>query len=162
MVRALHGLDIPASVNERNDICVDKFKMSPPSRRDCQFVQSLTLLASFHVSGSAFKLVNARAYHHGTMLIDAKLGDLRGVLGNSRVGGSYPFPSGSSSLIHCVSARQDTMVTKGVASVSSSVRNLREWSSTIDHDSFVDAVVREFKATYGGGSVVQVPLIVLS
>lgn len=38
-----------------------------------------------HVSGSAFKLVNARAYHHGTMLIDAKLGDLKGVLGNSRV-----------------------------------------------------------------------------
>lgn len=37
------------------------------------------------MSGSAFKLVNKRAYHHGTMLIDAKLGDLRGVLGSQRV-----------------------------------------------------------------------------
>ncbi|TKA57245.1 hypothetical protein B0A53_01201, partial [Rhodotorula sp. CCFEE 5036] len=39
-------------------------------------LQNLDLAA--YVSGSAFKLVNKRAYHHGTMLIDAKLGDLRG------------------------------------------------------------------------------------
>lgn len=38
-----------------------------------------------HVSGSAYKLVNARAYHHGTMLIDARLEHLRGVLSNTKV-----------------------------------------------------------------------------
>lgn len=45
-----------------------------------------------YVSGSAFKLVNKRAYHHGTMLIDAKLGDLRGVLGSQRVRSPPPTP----------------------------------------------------------------------
>ncbi|KAK4700942.1 hypothetical protein P7C70_g5301, partial [Phenoliferia sp. Uapishka_3] len=67
------------------------------------------------------------------MLIDAKLGDLKGVLGNTK----------------------STMVTKGVASVPSAVRNLREWSSTIEHDNFVEAVVEEFKVTYGGSPYVQ-------
>ena len=36
------------------------------------------------------------------------------------------------------------MVSKGVASVPSPVRNLEEWSSLIDHDSFARAVVGEF------------------
>lgn len=63
ITRALRKLKIPAYVNERHDICVEQFK----------------------VSGSAFKIGNARAYHHGTMLIDAQLHDLRGVLRNTRV-----------------------------------------------------------------------------
>ncbi|GAA5873916.1 hypothetical protein JCM3774_004038, partial [Rhodotorula dairenensis] len=61
VARGLQTLDLAAYVNDRNDICIDGY-----------------------VSGSAFKLVNKRAYHHGTMLIDAKLGDLRGVLGSQR------------------------------------------------------------------------------
>ncbi|GAA5984227.1 hypothetical protein JCM11641_005887 [Rhodosporidiobolus odoratus] len=101
----LQTIEIPASVNERNDIVVEGFK----------------------VSGSAFKLVNKRAYHHGTMLLDAKLGDLRGVLGS----------------------KKDNMVTKGVASVPSPVRNLREWSSSIDHEQFVEVVAQEFAKKYG-------------
>lgn len=36
-----------------------------------------------YVSGSAFKLVNKRAYHHGTMLIDAKLGERELILNPS-------------------------------------------------------------------------------
>ncbi|KDE05823.1 hypothetical protein MVLG_03767 [Microbotryum lychnidis-dioicae p1A1 Lamole] len=105
VARALNNLGIEAYVNDRNDICVDSFKMSR----------------------SAFKLVNARAYHHGTMLIDAKLKDLKGLLENSR----------------------DTLVTKGVASVPSPVKNLREFSSTIDHASFVRAVTKEFGRSHG-------------
>ncbi|SCZ91813.1 BZ3500_MvSof-1268-A1-R1_Chr5-3g08153 [Microbotryum saponariae] len=105
VARALNNLGIEAYVNERNDICVDSFKMSR----------------------SAFKLVNARAYHHGTMLIDAKLKDLKGLLENSR----------------------DTLVTKGVASVPSPVKNLREFSATIDHASFVRAVTKEFGKSHG-------------
>ncbi|GAA5994821.1 hypothetical protein JCM5350_000901, partial [Sporobolomyces pararoseus] len=101
---ALKRLEIPAYVNERNDICVEKFKMR-----------------------SAFKLVNHRAYHHGTMLIDAQLSNLRGVLGTQKEG----------------------MITKGVASVPSPVRNLKEWNSEIDHESFVEQVSKEFSKRYG-------------
>ena len=46
-----------------------------------------------YVSGSAFKLVNARAYHHGTMLIDAKLQDLKGVLSNEKVSPKNTLPA---------------------------------------------------------------------
>lgn len=49
--RGLHQLDIPAAVNSRHDLVIGDKK----------------------VSGSAYKLVNARAYHHGTMLIDSDL-----------------------------------------------------------------------------------------
>lgn len=38
-----------------------------------------------HVSGSAFKLTSNRAYHHGTMLIDANLAALRGLLRSDKV-----------------------------------------------------------------------------
>ncbi|BGP59397.1 hypothetical protein NBRC10512v2_000691 [Rhodotorula toruloides] len=104
VTNGLKKLDLEAYVNDRNDICVEGFKMS-----------------------SAFKLVNKRAYHHGTMLIDAQLGNLRGVLGNKR----------------------ESMVTKGVASVPSPVRNLREWSKEIEHEKFVEVVAREFADKYG-------------
>jgi lipoate-protein ligase A len=49
--RALQQLDIPAEVNERYDIVINGAK----------------------VSGSAYKLINEKAYHHGTMLIDSNL-----------------------------------------------------------------------------------------
>ncbi|KAI8849079.1 hypothetical protein BC829DRAFT_472928 [Chytridium lagenaria] len=55
--QALIDLDIPATVNSRHDITVHNKK----------------------VSGSAYKVVNARAYHHGTMLIDTEIGELNGV-----------------------------------------------------------------------------------
>jgi len=106
VVRALRRLMVPAYVNERNDICVEKYK----------------------VSGSAFKLSNHRAYHHGTMLIEAKLCNL-GVLHSGK----------------------DNIETKGVLSVSSAVRNLEDWSANINHESFVEAVADEFAATYKSG-----------
>ncbi|KAI5476476.1 hypothetical protein MNV49_007723 [Pseudohyphozyma bogoriensis] len=111
VARALNELKVPAEVNERNDIVVEGFKMSPH-----------------------FSLVNKRAYHHGTMLIDAKLRDLKGVLGNTK----------------------HSMVTKGVASVSSPVKNIVEWRSDMSHDSFVSGVVGEFRKFYGGDPGVQV------
>ena len=43
-----------------------------------------------------------------------------------------------------LTAEQDKMVSKGVASVPSPVRNLEDWSSLIDHDSFARAVIGEF------------------
>ncbi|GAA5858404.1 hypothetical protein JCM5353_003957 [Sporobolomyces roseus] len=108
--KALQNLSIPAYVNDRNDICVDQFKMS-----------------------LAFKLVNKRAYHHGTMLIDAQLSHLRGVLGTEK----------------------DGMVTKGVASVPSPVRNLKEWNDAIDHEAFVGGVAEEFARKYRVGGEIE-------
>lgn len=45
---------------------------------------------------------------------------------------------------------QETMITKGVASVPSPVRNLSEWSPAFDHDAFVERVAEEFAEVYGG------------
>ena len=38
-----------------------------------------------YVSGSAYKIVNTRAYHHGTMLVSAELDRLGNVLRNTKV-----------------------------------------------------------------------------
>ena len=66
-----------------------------PERHRRGWVQDTCLLPSLalvwadggrsHVSGSAYKIVNKRAYHHGTMLIDAKLDQLGEVLHNTKV-----------------------------------------------------------------------------
>ncbi|KAG2175602.1 hypothetical protein INT43_001249 [Umbelopsis isabellina] len=111
VARALLQLDIPAYVNSRHDIAVDGFK----------------------VSGSAYKLTNRRAYHHGTMLIDTDIEMLRGALGGSR----------------------DKLVTKGVASVPSPVSNLRSYSYTIDHQQFCEAVIDEFLLAHNGSKPVK-------
>lgn len=63
VARSLNQLDIPASVNERHDIVVDNHK----------------------VSGSAYKITSARAYHHGTMLIDADTQTLKNCLSKKRM-----------------------------------------------------------------------------
>ena len=104
--RALHELDIPAVVNERHDIVLDGKK----------------------VSGSAFKLIQHRSYHHGTMLIDTDLSTL----------GQYLR----------VNANKTSFITKGVASVRSPVTRLRESSFTIDHLPFCQAVRTEFLKRY--------------
>lgn len=112
--RALLQLDIPAYVNERHDIAVDGFK----------------------VSGSAYKIINKRAYHHGTMLIDADIDRLKGCL--SKTG------------------QKITIVSKGVESVPSPVTNLRNYSYTIDHQQFCESVLSEFVRDYNDGNEVQV------
>lgn len=63
VARSLNQLDIPANVNERHDIVVDNHK----------------------VSGSAYKITSSRAYHHGTMLIDADTETLKGCLSKKRM-----------------------------------------------------------------------------
>ncbi|TDL29898.1 Lipoyltransferase and lipoate-protein ligase [Rickenella mellea] len=106
VTRAVRSIGIDdVYVNERNDICVSGYK----------------------VSGSAYKLVNKRAYHHGTMLISTSLGTL-------------------GDLLH---ANKPTMVTKGVASVRSAVRNLCDFETDVTHENFVEAMVDSFNANYG-------------
>ncbi|KAF8507602.1 hypothetical protein JB92DRAFT_2734866 [Gautieria morchelliformis] len=111
--RALVSLSIDADVNERNDICVGGFKM-------------MLIRGSKYVSGSAYKIVNKRAYHHGTMLISTELGRLGSLLHNTK----------------------DTMVTKGVASVRSPVHNLRQFRSNVTHARFMEAVIDNFTEEY--------------
>ncbi|KAG7097479.1 hypothetical protein E1B28_004821 [Marasmius oreades] len=105
VLRAVRSLGLDARVNERNDICIGKEK----------------------VSGSAYKIVNKRAYHHGTMLISTRLDTLGDLL----------------------RTQKDTMETKGVASVRSPVCNLQQFISGLSHKAFMDAVVKEFRKEYG-------------
>lgn len=63
VLRAVRALGIDAHVNERNDICVGGEK----------------------ASGSAYKIVSGRAYHHGTMLITTKLETLGDLLRVNKV-----------------------------------------------------------------------------
>lgn len=105
VVRAVRSLGIDAHANDRNDICVGDEK----------------------VSGSAYKIVNNRAYHHGTMLISSNLETLGDLLATDK----------------------DTMITKGVASVRSPVCNLQQFNSKITHDAFTNAIVQEFQNEYG-------------
>ncbi|KAF5365842.1 hypothetical protein D9757_012807 [Collybiopsis confluens] len=85
--------------------------------------------ALLHVSGSAYKIVNKRAYHHGTMLISTKLNTLGEVLKPGK--------------------DKDAMETKGVASVRSPVRNLQQSYEEVTHDRFVQAVAKAFREEYG-------------
>lgn len=64
VANALNELSVPATVNDRNDIVIDSFK----------------------ISGSAFKLTSSRAYHHGTMLLNSHIETLSKALKNSNVG----------------------------------------------------------------------------
>ncbi|KAF9226770.1 Lipoyltransferase and lipoate-protein ligase [Gyrodon lividus] len=105
VLRAVRALGVDAYVNERNDICVSGEK----------------------VSGSAYKIVGNRAYHHGTMLISTRLGTLGDLLRTNK----------------------PTMNTKGVASVRSPVRNLVQSSTTATHQAFVETMVRSFREEYG-------------
>ncbi|KAF8338792.1 uncharacterized protein EI90DRAFT_3039189 [Cantharellus anzutake] len=94
-----------------------------------------------HVSGSAYKIINQRAYHHGTMLINAKLNDLGDVLRNTKI----------------------TMRTKGVDSVRSPVKNLCQFTTLrhtpISHESFVTAVSQQFSEMYyAPDGIIRLPI----
>ncbi|KAF9527963.1 hypothetical protein CPB83DRAFT_814445 [Crepidotus variabilis] len=126
--RAVQSLGVDAQLNDRNDICVGNEKMICRLEKPhiLLFMCCLYLLHPFHVSGSAYKIVNKRAYHHGTMLISTRLDTLGDVL----------------------RAPKKNIVTKGVASVRSPVCNLRHHSQSISHNHFVEAVVSEFRKEY--------------
>ncbi|KAI7856740.1 hypothetical protein BDC45DRAFT_436839 [Circinella umbellata] len=111
--RALLELDIPAYVNDRHDIAVDGFK----------------------VSGSAYKIINKRAYHHGTMLLDADTTTLKGCLSKKN--------------------KISNINSKGVESVPSPVTNLRNYSYTIDHQQFCESVLYEFIRDYNDGQELE-------
>jgi lipoate-protein ligase A len=126
----LLGTPSGAYVNARNDICV-RVRMGGSAAADQG--------AERKVSGSAYKLISARAYHHGTMLLSAQLSAL-----------------GSS--LH--DARGAALVSKGVASVPSPVVNLStaypHRAHALTHEVFEESVSAEFARVYGSGRVEHV------
>ncbi|KAF5322645.1 hypothetical protein D9619_000244 [Psilocybe cf. subviscida] len=98
-------MGIDARLNDRNDVCVGPDK----------------------VSGSAYKIVNKRAYHHGTMLISTQLQTLGDVL----------------------RPQENNIVTKGVSSVRSPVCNLQRHDLAASHERFTSAVISQFRQEFG-------------
>jgi len=88
--------------------------------------RALLTFSSKHVSGSAYKIVSKRAYHHGTMLISTKLDHLGNML----------------------RPEEKNIITKGVSSIRSPVCNLDQFDATITHEEFTSAVVQEFRKEY--------------
>ena len=105
ILQALATLGVTATTSGRNDILVQERK----------------------VSGSAFRLNNERAFHHGTLLISADLAKLPG----------YLTPD------------KEKLVSKGIQSVSSRVANLSEFNPSITHELLCNAIVESFFGTYG-------------
>jgi lipoate-protein ligase A len=129
---SLARADRGAYVNARNDICIrvqPRFDRSATEKTRAEADEQGC--EERKVSGSAYKLVNTRAYHHGTMLLSASLGSLGSSLRNER---------------------GELLVTKGVASVPAPVANLSEAFADrrhmLTHDVFVHAVVAEFLRTH--------------
>ncbi|MDY7026864.1 MAG: lipoate--protein ligase [Spirochaetota bacterium] len=104
IVRALKRFQIDAAASGRNDIVVDGKK----------------------ISGSAFKLSSDRAFHHGTLLINADL---------SRIS-NYLTPD------------KKKLQSKGIKSVKSRVANLNEFNPQINHDNLCQTIIEEFFQTY--------------
>ncbi|KAJ3102302.1 Biotin/lipoate A/B protein ligase [Phlyctochytrium planicorne] len=99
---ALNDMDIPAKSNARHDIIIQEKK----------------------VSGSAYKVVNAKAYHHGTMLIDT----------DTKLVSKYLKPT----------ILTEKIEGRGVTSVRSEVTTLRNHSLTVNHTAVCEAIARRF------------------
>ncbi|KAL4065143.1 hypothetical protein V8B97DRAFT_1867378 [Scleroderma yunnanense] len=128
VVRAVRSLGVEAYANERNDICVGGNKISILYARFIAFLADGTYSSTYrHISGSAYKIVSNRAYHHGTMLISTRL-DVLGDL---------------------LRVDKPMMHTKGVASVRSPVCNLVGTNPYLTHEAFVKAVIHSFREEYG-------------
>lgn len=114
--------EAPVQVNDRNDLYVyarDASNATPEARRK--------------VSGSAYKIISQRAYHHGTLLLDADLGRMRFL---KRSGGA-------------------AITSKGIDSVPSPVANLAATFQTHAHrlrpDHVYQAIAAAFAEKYGAG-----------
>ncbi len=105
ILKAVSGLGIPAERSGRNDILVGGYKFS----------------------GNAFYKNGSRAYHHGTLLIDADLEKL----------GRYLSPS------------KRKLEAKGVDSVRSRVANLSQWRQDLTVSQVKQALSSSFSDVYG-------------
>ncbi|MFA5513306.1 MAG: lipoate--protein ligase [Sphaerochaetaceae bacterium] len=104
ITEALKEFGITALYSGRNDIIVDDKK----------------------VSGSAFRVTTKKAFHHGTLLIDAKLG----------------------SIMNYLTPDKEKLISKGVRSVASRVANLTQFNPTLNHENLSKALIETFFKTY--------------
>ncbi len=104
ILRAIKHFKIDGVTSGRNDLLVDGKKFS----------------------GSAFKTNSKKAFHHGTMLINANIGALP----------LYLTPD------------KEKLVSKGIRSVASRVTNLSDIEPSITHEKLVEAIIEEFFNTY--------------
>lgn len=88
---------------------------------------------TYKISGSAFKESKDRCFHHGTMLLGVDLARLSG----------YLTPDSKK------------LQAKGIKSVASRVRNLKDLRPDIDHHVFVDALIAEYLSYHGGQATVE-------
>lgn len=106
VTKALAELGITSEVEGRNDIVASGKK----------------------VSGSAFRLSQERAFHHGTLLIETDLTALQ----------KYLTPD------------QKKLAAKGVRSVASRVGTLCEFQPEVTHERVTQALIEQFTTHYGG------------
>ncbi|KAK6495257.1 Biotin/lipoate A/B protein ligase [Arthrobotrys musiformis] len=101
VVKALHSLGVSeATINERHDIVLRQ-----PGK-------------DLKVSGSAYKIIRERAYHHATLLLSSKLDDIKSLLR---------------------SPLKEFITTKGVESVRSEVSNIG-----VDKEALTEKIEEEF------------------
>jgi lipoate-protein ligase A len=85
------------------------------------------IVGGFKVSGAAYKLAPPRALHHGTLLINVDMAALAGLLNPNKL----------------------KLQSKGIASVASRVKNLKELCPILSHEALCSAIVTSFCNYYG-------------
>lgn len=108
LIAALRRIGIPADRTGRHDITVEGKK----------------------VSGSAFRHIADRSYHHCTLLVDSDL----------------------TRLSHFLKPAANSLESKGIASVRSEVANLKEFVPSVTAAAVIDEVSAEFLQRYGGAA----------
>lgn len=103
--RAIDSLGVTTSFSGRNDILVDGRK----------------------ISGSAFKNLADRSFHHGTVLVNINKDDVERYLTVNKL----------------------KLQSKGVDSVRQRITNLTDFAPNASHESLSQALVREFCIAYG-------------
>lgn len=114
IINALKGTLLELKINERSDLVVENGGKN------------------YKVSGSAFKQVKDRGLHHGTLLINADLENIRGLLNPTREG----------------------IESKSIRSVSSSVINLNEIDNSFTYETAVELITSHWEKIHTSKKVI--------
>lgn len=119
-------------VKTNNKIILNSLKefsitASPSGRNDLTVIDGETK-ENRKFSGSAFKETKGRAFHHGTLLIDADLTKLADYLNPNK----------------------KKLMSKGIKSVRSRVTNLKLQNNVINHDDLCESIINNFCLEYKG------------
>ncbi|HAZ13140.1 MAG: lipoate--protein ligase [Bdellovibrionales bacterium GWA2_49_15] len=127
--------DFDKSVN--NQIIIESLKsfgiVAQASGRNDITVQNDDPLGPKKISGSAFKETKDRAFHHGTLLINANLSRL----------GNYLNPD------------KKKLEGKGITSVKARVANLKDLCPSITHEDLSARIIQQFFTVHGAESPIE-------